>query len=80
MLGDYLLSVLPTDLARVRKLLHSLKHLLEAFLPEGGCGASTAADAATTPGAEGWRLAFARLKLTIDRACRLHYGADRLEI
>ncbi|CDS37116.1 terminal deoxycytidyl transferase rev1 [Echinococcus multilocularis] len=68
MLADYLISILPTDLARVRILLRGLRRLVEAM----GFERRTGGDA--------WRLAFRRLRLTIDSACRRHYDADVLEI
>ncbi|VDK31463.1 unnamed protein product [Taenia asiatica] len=72
MLADYLISILPTDLARVRILLRSLRRLVESEREVVGVEGRTGGDA--------WRLAFNRLRLTIDSACRRHYDADVLEI
>lgn len=72
MLADYLISILPTDLARVRILLRSLRRLVEGEGDVAGAERRTSGDA--------WRLAFRRLRLTIDSACRRHYDADVLEI
>lgn len=66
MLADYLISILPTDLARVRRLLRMLRGLIEG---EGIVG-----DPAP------WKHAFKRLKATIDAACRRHYNVDSLEL
>ncbi|KAL5960770.1 DNA repair protein Rev1 [Taenia solium] len=72
MLADYLISILPTDLARVRMLLRSLRRLVASEREVVGVESRTGGDA--------WRLAFNRLRLTIDSACRRHYDADVLEI
>ncbi|VDM32049.1 unnamed protein product [Hydatigera taeniaeformis] len=72
MLADYLISILPTDLARVRTLLLILRRFIE------GEGMVVGLENRTSRNA--WRLAFRRLRLTINSACRRHYDADVLEI
>ncbi|KAM3179012.1 hypothetical protein ACTXT7_001411 [Hymenolepis weldensis] len=59
MLADYLISILPTDLARVRRLLRGLLRLMGG---EGVVGDGVA-----------WKHALKRLRVTIDAACRRHY-------
>ncbi|VDD83750.1 unnamed protein product [Mesocestoides corti] len=73
MLADYLISILPTDLFRVRKLLRILRRLLDNFVPGRGAEGSKT-------GSLAWCIAFDRLKFTVDRACRLHYGVDALAL
>ena len=67
MLADYLIEILPRDLVRVRQILRGLRRLIEGH--EG---------VAIVGEQDEWRLAFKRLKITIDRACRRHYDADVL--
>ncbi|VUZ54720.1 unnamed protein product [Hymenolepis diminuta] len=66
MLADYLISILPTDLARVRCLLRGLLRLM------GGDG--VAGDGVA------WKHAFKRLRVTIDAACRRHYDVESLDL
>nr|CDS33235.1 terminal deoxycytidyl transferase rev1 [Hymenolepis microstoma] len=66
MLADYLISILPTDLARVRCLLRGLLRLIDSELVTGDGLA--------------WKHAFKRLKVTIDAACQRHYDVESLEL
>lgn len=66
MLADYLISILPRDLVRVRCLLRGLRRLID--------GEGVAIDS------EAWKHAFKRLRVTIDAACRRHYDVGSLDL
>ncbi|KAM7543287.1 hypothetical protein Aperf_G00000009228 [Anoplocephala perfoliata] len=66
MLADYLISILPKDLLRVRCLLRGLRRLIDG---EG-----------VTGDVEAWKHAFERLRVTIDAACRRHYDVESLDL
>ncbi|VDO05507.1 unnamed protein product [Rodentolepis nana] len=66
MLADYLISILQTDLARVRCLLQGLLRLIDSELVAGNGLA--------------WKHAFKRLRVTIDAACQRHYDVESLDL
>ncbi|KAL7053688.1 hypothetical protein AAHC03_026900 [Spirometra sp. Aus1] len=71
MLSEYLASIVPTNLVRVRDILADLQNLLTCHLP---------ATATKGSAADLWYTAFARIKAVVDRTCKVHFGANCLSI
>nr|VZI23447.1 unnamed protein product [Spirometra erinaceieuropaei] len=71
MLSEYLASIVPTNLVRVRDILADLQNLLTCHLP---------ATATKGSAADLWYTAFARIKEVVDRTCKVHFGANCLSI
>uniref|UniRef100_A0A0X3NRB1 DNA repair protein REV1 n=1 Tax=Schistocephalus solidus TaxID=70667 RepID=A0A0X3NRB1_SCHSO len=75
MLSEYLTSIVPTNLVRVRDILADLQRLLNSLLPVAAPTVARRGSAADL-----WHTAFARIKAAVDRTCKVHFGANSLSL